>query len=114
MAVVTSSSAGARLAAGRAFVTRFPPDTELLIVAPTRGAADDFARDAARRRRLDRQHRLDLLDAGRGGPDRLHDSEIGGDRFHAVPGAGSRRGAHPLGSSRSKPGPRRLKRRRWG
>ena len=62
MAVVTSSSAGARLAAGRAFVNRFPPDTELLLVAPTRGAADDLARDMSRRRSTFGLHRFSLVE----------------------------------------------------
>ncbi|MCA1561107.1 MAG: hypothetical protein LC804_12855 [Acidobacteria bacterium] len=39
-----SSSAASRLAAARAFVRSCPAEADIVIVAPTRGAADDFAR----------------------------------------------------------------------
>jgi len=42
--VVLSSSAAVRLAAARRFVLDASPDTEFLIVAASRAAADDFAR----------------------------------------------------------------------
>ena len=48
MRVITSPSAAARLAAARDFLGRHPPATELLIVAASRGAADDLARAVAR------------------------------------------------------------------
>ena len=62
MQVVLSTSARARLRAARAFVDRFSPDTELLIVAATRGAADDFARAIARDRDTFGLHRFSLLE----------------------------------------------------
>ncbi|MBI2203608.1 MAG: exodeoxyribonuclease V subunit gamma [Candidatus Rokubacteria bacterium] len=42
--VIRASAATERLAAASAFVERFPPATELLIIGATRDAADDFAR----------------------------------------------------------------------
>jgi ATP-dependent helicase/nuclease subunit B len=48
--VIESASAARRLAAARAFLDRFPRDTEVLIVGASRGAADDFAREVARAR----------------------------------------------------------------
>jgi ATP-dependent helicase/nuclease subunit B len=47
--VVISTSAAARLDAAREFLTRRPPSSELAIVGASRGAADDLARDVARR-----------------------------------------------------------------
>src|SRR5207245_2270874 len=74
MQVVSSSSARARLTAARLFVNRFPPDTELLIVGATRGAADDFARAIARTRATFGLHRFSLTElaarAAAGGRDR--------------------------------------------
>jgi CRISPR/Cas system-associated exonuclease Cas4 (RecB family) len=46
--IVTSPSAAARLAAVRRFLAAHSPSTELLIVAASRGAADDVARAASR------------------------------------------------------------------
>ena len=46
---VVSTSAAVRLDAAAAFVGRFPPSTEVLVVGATRGAADDFVRRIARR-----------------------------------------------------------------
>lgn len=43
--VVCSSSAGARLEAAAAFVSNFPPGTELLLLGATREAVDDFVRE---------------------------------------------------------------------
>jgi ATP-dependent helicase/nuclease subunit B len=60
--IISSSSASARLSAARAFIDRFPPATELMIVAATRGAADDFARDLARRRATFGFHRFSLVE----------------------------------------------------
>ena len=48
MRVVTSTSAAARLAAAREFIGGRPPATEQIIVAASRGAADDLARAVAR------------------------------------------------------------------
>src|SRR5437773_4587785 len=48
--VVTSTSSSARLEAARAFLEAQPADADLLIVAASRGAADDLARKVARRR----------------------------------------------------------------
>jgi hypothetical protein len=48
MRVVTSTSAAVRLAAARDFVLTAPPATEILTIAASRGAADDFVRDLAR------------------------------------------------------------------
>lgn len=62
MEIISSSSASARLAAARAFIDRFPPATELIVVAATRGAADDFARDIARRRATFGLHRFSLVE----------------------------------------------------
>jgi ATP-dependent helicase/nuclease subunit B len=45
--VVTSTSAAARLATARAFLEQRPPDREAVIVAASRGAADDLARTIA-------------------------------------------------------------------
>jgi CRISPR/Cas system-associated exonuclease Cas4 (RecB family) len=60
--VVRSSSARTRLRAARAFVNQFRPDAEILIVAATRGAADDFARDIARARATFGLHRFGLTE----------------------------------------------------
>src|SRR5882672_9449577 len=49
MRIVTSTSAAARLDAAREFLGGRPPATELVIVAASRGAADDLARAVARR-----------------------------------------------------------------
>jgi ATP-dependent helicase/nuclease subunit B len=46
--VVSSTSAAARLDAARAFLAGRPPSTESIIVAASRGAADDLARAMAR------------------------------------------------------------------
>src|SRR5262245_42968939 len=62
MRVIVSSSARTRLRTARAFLDRFQPDTELLIVAATRGAADDFARDVARGRATFGLHRFSLTE----------------------------------------------------
>ena len=62
MRIVSSSSASARLAAARTFVDRFPSDTELVVVAATRGAADDFARTIVRRRSTFGLHRFSLVE----------------------------------------------------
>ena len=50
MRVVLSSSAAVRLAAARRFVLDAAPDTEFLVAAASRAAADDFARAIARTR----------------------------------------------------------------
>lgn len=50
MRVVSSSSAAVRLDAARRFIRDAAPDTEVLIVAASRAAADDFARAVARTR----------------------------------------------------------------
>ena len=50
MRVVLSSSAAVRLDAASRFILDASPDTECLIVAPSRAAADDFARTVARTR----------------------------------------------------------------
>jgi ATP-dependent helicase/nuclease subunit B len=47
--VVVSTSAAARLDAARAFLNQRPAGAEALIVGASRGAADDLARDIARR-----------------------------------------------------------------
>jgi ATP-dependent helicase/nuclease subunit B len=47
--VILSSSAAARLAAARAFLGGRPPGAEVVIVGASRGAADDLAREIARR-----------------------------------------------------------------
>ncbi len=61
MHVVLSSSAAVRLDAARRFVLDASPDTEYLIVAASRAAADDFARTIARERRATfGMHRLSL------------------------------------------------------
>ena len=62
MHAVQSSSARSRIRAARAFIGRFPPDTELLIVAATRGAADDFARAIAVDRATFGLHRFSLTE----------------------------------------------------
>ena len=62
MRIVSSSAAGARLAAARAFLAGFPADTELLIVAATRGAADDLVRGMARGRSVFGLHRFSLVE----------------------------------------------------
>jgi hypothetical protein len=48
--VVTSTSAALRLQAAIAFLDRFPPFTEILMVGASRGAADDLARLVTRQR----------------------------------------------------------------
>ena len=45
--LIESSSAAVRLKAARAFVERFPPSTEILLVGASRGAVDDLARSIA-------------------------------------------------------------------
>jgi ATP-dependent helicase/nuclease subunit B len=50
MRIVTSTSAASRLDAARRFVLDSPPAAEILIVAASRGAADDFARAVGRLR----------------------------------------------------------------
>src|SRR5437879_5472412 len=62
MRVVASTSARTRLQAARLFIDRFPPDTELLIVAATRGAADDFVREMSRGRATFGWHRFSLTE----------------------------------------------------
>src|SRR5206468_7972173 len=62
MQAIQSSSAQSRLRAAAAFVRRFSPDTELLIVAATRGAADDFARAIALDRATFGLHRFSLTE----------------------------------------------------
>ena len=62
MQIISSSSAASRVAAARAFIDRFPPATELIVVAATRGAADDFARDMARRRAVFGLHRFSFAE----------------------------------------------------
>jgi len=62
MQAIQSSAARARARAALAFVGRFSPDTELLIVAATRGAADDFARTIARNRATFGLHRFSLTE----------------------------------------------------
>ena len=47
--VFVSASARERLARAEAFLQHSPPDTEVVIVGATRGAADDLARGAVRR-----------------------------------------------------------------
>ncbi|PWT86413.1 MAG: PD-(D/E)XK nuclease family protein, partial [Blastocatellia bacterium] len=48
--IVTSTSSRARLTAARSFIDRFPASFELLLVAASRGAADDLSRDICRTR----------------------------------------------------------------
>ena len=48
--ILTSASTSTRLARARQFVLEASPATETLVVAATRGAADDFARDLSRAR----------------------------------------------------------------
>ena len=60
--ISSSTSARARLASAHAFIERFAPSTELIIVAATRGAADDFARHLARRRSTFGLHRFSLVE----------------------------------------------------
>jgi ATP-dependent helicase/nuclease subunit B len=60
--IISSSSASARLAAARTFIDRFPPATELIVVGATRGAADDFVREIARRRSTFGVHRFSLVE----------------------------------------------------
>jgi ATP-dependent helicase/nuclease subunit B len=62
MQVVQSSSARARTAAARAFIARFSPDSEVLVIGATRGAADDFARAIARDRATFGLHRFSLTE----------------------------------------------------
>jgi len=62
MQAVQSSSARSRVLAARAFVGRFPPDTEVLIVAATRGAADDFVRAMTVDRATFGLHRFSLTE----------------------------------------------------
>ncbi|HMC76627.1 MAG TPA: PD-(D/E)XK nuclease family protein [Vicinamibacterales bacterium] len=62
MQAIQSSSARSRLRAARAFAAQFPPDAELLIVAATRGAADDFARAMALDRATFGLHRFSLTE----------------------------------------------------
>jgi ATP-dependent helicase/nuclease subunit B len=62
MHAIQSSSALARTTAARAFLDRFSPDTELLIIGATRGAADDFARAMARDRAIFGVHRFGLTE----------------------------------------------------
>ena len=50
MDTIVSTSAAARLSSARRFVLDAPASSEILIVAATRGAADDFARELARER----------------------------------------------------------------
>src|SRR6185436_11431725 len=47
--VVRSTSAAARLAAAFDFLTSRPPSSEVLVIGASRGAADDLAREVARR-----------------------------------------------------------------
>jgi len=49
MRVILSSSASVRVDAARQFLTAYPPGTEVVIIGASRGAADDLARDVARR-----------------------------------------------------------------
>jgi hypothetical protein len=60
--ISSSSSARARLASAQAFVDRFPPSTELIVVGATRGAADDFAREIGRHRSTFGLHRFSLIE----------------------------------------------------
>jgi superfamily I DNA/RNA helicase/CRISPR/Cas system-associated exonuclease Cas4 (RecB family) len=48
--LIESTSASVRLEAARAFVDRFPPSTEILLVGASRGAVDDLARAIAAKR----------------------------------------------------------------
>lgn len=48
--VISSSSAAARLAGAAAFLAEVTPDTEVVVVGASRGAADDFVRSVARGR----------------------------------------------------------------
>ena len=47
VSIVESPSAAARLEAALEFVAGYPAGTEMLVVAPSRQAADDFVRDFA-------------------------------------------------------------------
>src|SRR5262249_10112978 len=49
MRVVLSSSAAVRVAAAREFLAGHPPGSEVVVIGASRGAADDLARDVARR-----------------------------------------------------------------
>src|SRR5262245_35958188 len=49
MRVVVSSSASVRLDAARQFLDGHPPGSEVVVIGASRGAADDLARDVARR-----------------------------------------------------------------
>src|SRR5262245_6393826 len=49
MRVVVSSSASVRLDAARQFLAGHPPGSEVVVIGASRGAADDLARDIARR-----------------------------------------------------------------
>ena len=81
----SSSSARARLASAHAFVDRFAPPTELIIVAATRGAADDFARERARRRSTFGLHRFSLVElaARAAAPDAAAAGRIAGTQTNA-------------------------------
>ncbi len=59
---IVSASARARLDAARRFLAGFAPSTERLIVAATRGAADDFARELARDGAVFGLHRFSLTE----------------------------------------------------
>ena len=59
---IVSSSARARLDRARRFLDGFPPSTERLIVAATRGAADDVAREIGRDRAVFGLHRFSLTE----------------------------------------------------
>ena len=50
LSILTSASASTRLSAARQFVLNASASTETLVVAASRGAADDFARDLSRAR----------------------------------------------------------------
>jgi ATP-dependent helicase/nuclease subunit B len=62
MHAVQSSSARARTNAARAFLGRFSPDTEVLVIGATHGAADDFVRAIARDRATFGLHRFTLTE----------------------------------------------------
>ena len=62
MHVVQCSSARARTDAARTFLDRFSPDIEVLVVAATHGAADDFVRTIARDRATFGLHRFSLIE----------------------------------------------------
>jgi CRISPR/Cas system-associated exonuclease Cas4 (RecB family) len=60
--IIASPSARARLAASRAFIDKFPPTTELIVIAATRGAADDFVREVSSSRATFGLHRFSLVE----------------------------------------------------